>query len=401
MKHLIIKNIGSISALDIELGKLNVFIGPQGSGKSTIIKVISFCSWIEKKLSLNETYKERFEQESAFANELVRFHKLDGYLSEDSYIEYETDVIKITYFHAVKVPIFEWKDHALFKKPKISYTPSERNIVAAIPNFMELKIQDNYIRNLIVDWVEARQMYSNNTPLTLPFLDGQFYMDEAGDKIVIGGRAFDFTNTSSGVQSSVPLYVLVDYFTNWQYNNKISENIKELESNKKLELKLLMKYGEKLFSDGNLDKLNENFNKIITIQQNYTAIQYTSLFIEEPEQNLFPKTQRDLVYQLVKTINSNPDHTLTLTTHSPYILSSINNLIYASQVSNDDNSEAVAAIIPQESHIGYAKVQAFYVDNGKAESIMDSSVRQIKAERIDEISQVLNDEYDQLLALED
>jgi predicted ATP-dependent endonuclease of OLD family len=128
---------------------------------------------------------------------------------------------------------------------------------------------------------------------------------------------------------------------------------------------------------------------------------HTNLFIEEPEQNLFPKTQRDLVYQLVKTINANPDHTLTLTTHSPYILSSINNLIYASQVSNEDNSEAVASIIPQESHIGYEKVQAFYVDNGEAESIMDSSVRQIKAERIDEISQVLNEEYDQLLALED
>lgn len=393
MKHLIIKNIGSISFLDIQLGKLNVFIGPQGSGKSTIIKVISYCSWIEKKLSLNETYKERFEQESAFANELVRFHKLDGYLSKNSYIEYETDVLKITYLHADKVPAFEWKDQSLFKKPKISYIPSERNIVAVIPNWFEVKFQDDNIRNFMADWAEARNAYKSGSPLTIDPIDAHYFYDNRNDRIAIGDKIIELTNTSSGFQSLIPLYLLVDYLTNWQYNNKAPENI----NSKELELHLFLKYAKEAFKDN----INENLNWVMQIQRNYIDIQYTNLFIEEPEQNLFPKTQRDLVYQLVKTINANPDHTLMLTTHSPYILSSINNLIYASQVSNEDNSEAVASIIPQESHIGYEKVQAFYVDNGEAESIMDSSVRQIKAERIDEISQVLNEEYDQLLALED
>ena len=27
------------------------FIGPQGSGKSTIAKIISFCSWLDKRIS--------------------------------------------------------------------------------------------------------------------------------------------------------------------------------------------------------------------------------------------------------------------------------------------------------------------------------------------------------------
>ena len=48
MRRLIIRNVGPIKSLDIRLNKINVFIGPQGSGKSTIAKIISFCSWLEK-----------------------------------------------------------------------------------------------------------------------------------------------------------------------------------------------------------------------------------------------------------------------------------------------------------------------------------------------------------------
>lgn len=48
MSRLIIKNIGPIKDVDIKLNKVNVFIGQQSSGKSTIAKIISFCSWLEK-----------------------------------------------------------------------------------------------------------------------------------------------------------------------------------------------------------------------------------------------------------------------------------------------------------------------------------------------------------------
>ena len=47
-RRLIINNIGPIKHVDIYLNKINVIIGPQSSGKSTIAKIISFCSWLEK-----------------------------------------------------------------------------------------------------------------------------------------------------------------------------------------------------------------------------------------------------------------------------------------------------------------------------------------------------------------
>ena len=48
MAHFIIKNIGPINHTEFDLNRVNVFIGPQSVGKSTIAKIISFCLWLEK-----------------------------------------------------------------------------------------------------------------------------------------------------------------------------------------------------------------------------------------------------------------------------------------------------------------------------------------------------------------
>ena len=48
MKHLTIHNFGPIKDVDIELGRINVIIGPQNSGKSTVLKIACYCDWIEK-----------------------------------------------------------------------------------------------------------------------------------------------------------------------------------------------------------------------------------------------------------------------------------------------------------------------------------------------------------------
>ena len=45
MAHLIIKNIGPINEVEFDLNKINIFMGPQSSGKSTIAKIVSYCGW--------------------------------------------------------------------------------------------------------------------------------------------------------------------------------------------------------------------------------------------------------------------------------------------------------------------------------------------------------------------
>ena len=61
MSRLIVKNIGPIKSVDIELKKVNVFMGPQSCGKSTLAKIISFCTWMEKTNAFEEKMMERRE----------------------------------------------------------------------------------------------------------------------------------------------------------------------------------------------------------------------------------------------------------------------------------------------------------------------------------------------------
>ena len=50
MKHLIVKHIGPLDQIDIELKKVNVIIGPQSSGKSCVLKLACYCTWVETRV---------------------------------------------------------------------------------------------------------------------------------------------------------------------------------------------------------------------------------------------------------------------------------------------------------------------------------------------------------------
>ena len=50
MTRLHIKNVGPVIDVSFELKRFNFFIGRQSSGKSTIAKIVSFCTWMEKEV---------------------------------------------------------------------------------------------------------------------------------------------------------------------------------------------------------------------------------------------------------------------------------------------------------------------------------------------------------------
>ena len=78
MSHLIIRNIGPIKDVDINLKRFNFFIRPQSSGKSTIAKILSTCSWIEKEIATTLD-EHRVADAVAFRSLMVDFHKMTGY----------------------------------------------------------------------------------------------------------------------------------------------------------------------------------------------------------------------------------------------------------------------------------------------------------------------------------
>ena len=84
MRRLIIKNIGPLNNVNVTLNKINLIIGPQSTGKSCILKIASFCAWLEKSISLNQDIRDFLTREFIEAH-LLAFHNLQGYINDDSF----------------------------------------------------------------------------------------------------------------------------------------------------------------------------------------------------------------------------------------------------------------------------------------------------------------------------
>ena len=69
-KKLIIKNVGPIKEVDLFINKVNVFMGQQSSGKSTIAKILSFCNWVEKDISFHQSFQKYIDDKKHFLDKL-------------------------------------------------------------------------------------------------------------------------------------------------------------------------------------------------------------------------------------------------------------------------------------------------------------------------------------------
>lgn len=400
MAHLIIKNVGPIKNVDIELNKVNIIMGPQSSGKSTINKIACYCSWVEKKVSLDQSF-DFFEKEDNFINELVRFHKLEGYVQIDTYIEYESDVIKFRYSEN-KLEM-SWKDRYAYKQPKISYIPSERNIIATIPNWFEVKFEDNNIRNFMAEWGSARKPFTKNASLNVLDLGISYYYDSSSDTDfvrVADQKDLKLTYTSSGLQSIIPLNVLVEYLTRWIYSNNESESLSNIQRKEKL-VEILYNDRYKDLPSGTIIKDNKKIPGVTyyrieeylmvfptskeadecrLLVKNMTKTQCTKLYVEEPEQNLFPSTQRDLLYYMVGAIKSNDDHKLFITTHSPYILYALNNCMMGYLVKDKMPEAEANEVSCRNSWINPELVSVWEIKDGELRTTSESRNNTIQGE---------------------
>jgi predicted ATP-dependent endonuclease of OLD family len=122
----------------------------------------------------------------------------------------------------------------------------------------------------------------------------------------------------------------------------------------------------------------------------------TNFIIEEPESHLFPDAQNQIT-ELIALVH-NAGHSVFLTTHSPYILGSLNNLLYAGQSSKHD-TEAAAQVINYNFWIKPAVFGSWFFKNGSIINGMDDEMHLINNELIDKISRTINEKYDRLFEL--
>lgn len=404
MVRLIIKNIGPIKEADIDLNKVNVFIGPQSSGKSTIAKIISFCSWLEKAVTKEDIV---FTNGKEAYKRLQSYHHLDNcYFSKDSCIFYGGENLAYTYNWPQNEPLpLPWNEfspeclsdkevffHATEKiiSPKVIYIPAERNFVSVVPNLRKYAEANDSLMSFIQSWYEAKQKYPSLHKLQILNLGIQYYLGEGTRDLLEmdNGESLTLQSASSGLQSIVPLLILIDWLSEGIYKEEKPFSFEEREK-----IYHILEEVDKELSQTDIANLKERLAGFVK----GTIYTHTQFIIEEPEQNLFPVTQCDLLYYLLRAINHGRKHRLVITTHSPYILYALNNSMLRGLLDKELPESVTEQLACKDSWIQPEWVNVWQINNGKPESIKDEKTQTIGKHYFNDIMNDVLDDYYRML----
>lgn len=386
---LTIRNIGPIKEMkEINLNRINVFMGPQSSGKSTIAKIISFCTWVEKDVATSQSLSEYQSNKKYFKERIESFHKIKGYFKPTSYIYYKSEVVEIKWEN--EECSISWINRYAYKRSKIAYIPSERNMVI-LPEARKSEFGPTNIRSFLFDWFEARKRYSKENKLSVLNLGINYYYLEGNEEDHVKGYDSDhdeydilLSHASSGLQSITPLIAMIEYLAKWIYDEdsiSFDQDERRQRVNRFLAREIVIKpYYKKAFSSKEEyyeavkafnNKLHEKdneatkyFNKYKMISENLFRTHNSQFIIEEPEQNLFPETQRDLVYYLLHECFDKEGNRLTLTTHSPYVLYALNNCMMAGLVCDKMDEKDLQNLKCRQSKIDPKYVSIYEIRDG-------------------------------------
>ena len=337
MSNITIRNFGAIKeqSTPIEIKKVTFFIGNQGSGKSTVAKLIATFMWIEKALVRGNYNKKWFERKNRLKNTFLPYHRIENYLKENTFIQYKGDAYTITY--EKEFLKFEEKKNNDYSLPQIMYVPSERNFIAYVKKPKELKLSSDALKEFLTEFDNSKEIVKN---LELPINEAILDYDKLNDTLNLKGEDYKIklTEASSGFQSFVPIYMVSSYLG--KSVGKQSEIKVEMSGDEKDRFR---KEVEKIYSSKELTEEQKRI-AISVLSKKFNKTSFVNI-VEEPEQNLFPTSQRDMLYSLLKINNEIPANKLIIT-HSPYLVNYISVAVEAGNIQNKANKEQIGKIIP-------------------------------------------------------
>lgn len=389
-EKLIIKNFGPIKSVDLDLGKITVFIGEQATGKSTVAKVLSMCRYFSYIIENVSPLILR----SRFIEYGLSEWDLTGFENKNTLISYENK----DYLFQVEAVLNENQDLDYFSQ---KLKPKTKRFEELINKLKLFKI-DNFINpdsKVKIDWNLPYNFLTTdvknimNNPFYFPTERGLQSIFSLGKSSIqylsdsLFKQLADLYNISLKFKNEIEIEPLDVYYKN-DNGKALTRKRNETEYYK--------------LSNGASGYKSTIPIVLTTKFYNENEKRSRTFIVEEPEQNLFPTAQKKLVEFLVKSINSH-NNQFILPTHSPYILTTLINLIYAHKVGTLDNGrfeEEVCKIIPKESWIDVNDISVYFLNNGEARDLVDEKECLINLDDLDNVSEIINDEFDRLLAID-
>jgi hypothetical protein len=372
-ERLEIENFGPIKKMSFEFKKINILIGEQSTGKSMVAKLVAAIN----KMATGETLaagssgmmrKDEYGKSEHFKRHL-KVYEIESYLKESTKIIYQHNLFDFEFisgYCSINKKLIKNIDIFSLDYWSITFIPAERvaiNLTNKIIYWLNEAKQDlpSYFNRFAHLFNKARERQKNfdfSDTLTVVYK----YEDGNEEIEMTEGQQIKMQAASSAIQANIPLLVI-------------------------------------LRSQSQTNKPPDFYSFNINIP--FSDVNVT--IIEEPELNCFPSLQKSILEYIVRCIRPSQDEYIRrtmITTHSPYILTSVNNLMYAYHVGQNHKEEA-NKIIEEMYWVNPEDVSAYQLlSNGTCDNILDKDEGLIEADKIDEVSKIINRQFDNLMNIE-
>lgn len=447
MQRLIAKHFGPLHNVDLEIRDFMVLIGPQASGKSTIAKLV-WCFGYVRELLLRELNKASHKKTPELSNvidrdipELFRvvFH-LDSFvkpgITEVSYVFDDTDEnpiridLKGSETKLLRVSAlshaFQQQLEKLFQEAPVLIAAFSWGSGKPVP-------QNEFIGRLsgIFKDVPGRRFfrYIPENRNDFPLIDKVKLLESDRIKFANDGNdpgRFDdafFSRRYASYREDAREFIGSDYalrlaqdkelypndpkwsFKSWfweKWKHMVGGTYSAVEGKEYVTLASGETIPITVASSGQQANLGIGIGLLYDVGIGGGPNSY---FIEEPEISSYPVTQKLLVEAFAAVFNQHPGNRFFITTHSPYILTELNNLLLASETGRV-NPVAVSEIVPEVCWLDPSRIGAYFVENAPDKQQDLSDVHSIIGKsgligenEIDDASDVMGDEFDALLEI--